>query len=171
MRTMQIDSYRFLPRSFRPFYENAEPIEGEADPVWAPFELRLADARISLLTSAGLHVHELQQGFDLDRERREPTWGDPTWRRIPATAAAGQLAMSHLHVNPADILVDPNVALPSRRLDELVADGIVGASTESHVSVMGFQESGLLVWRNETAPQIVELLRDERVDGVVLAPV
>jgi hypothetical protein len=36
---------------------------------------------------------------------------------------------------------------------------------------MGYQQSGLEVWRTETAPQIVEMLRDDRVDGVVLAPV
>jgi len=41
---MKVDSFRFLPRSFRPFYEHVEPIEGEAAPVWAPFEPRLAEA-------------------------------------------------------------------------------------------------------------------------------
>jgi len=53
----------------------------------------------------------------------------------------------------------------------LVADGRVGASTPSHISVMGYQEFGLSVWRNETAPAIVSQLRDEGADGVVLAPV
>jgi hypothetical protein len=41
----------------------------------------------------------------------------------------------------------------------------------SHYSVMGYQEAGLRVWRSETAPAIAERLRDERVDGLILAPV
>ena len=49
--------------------------------------------------------------------------------------------------------------------------GVVGASADTHFSVMGYQEDGLEVWRTRTAPEIAEVLRDERVDGLVLAPV
>ncbi len=38
---MKVDSYRFLPRSFRSFYEGRGPFAGEEEPVWAPFEKRL----------------------------------------------------------------------------------------------------------------------------------
>jgi D-proline reductase (dithiol) PrdB len=165
-----VDSFRFLPRSFRPMFENATPLPGEDEPVWAPFEARLADATIGLLTSAGLSVEGEQEPFDLDRERAEPTWGDPTWRAIPH-AGAPPLAMSHLHVNNADVLADRNVALPVDLLDEVVASGRVGAAAERHVSVMGYQQFGVEVWRHETGPAIVEFLRDQRVHGVVLAPV
>ena len=167
---MQVDSYRFLPRSFVPMYAGAQPLADETEPVWAPFEARLAGATISLLTSAGLSLEGEQPPFDLERERAEPTWGDPTHRVIPH-GHTGSLAMSHLHVNSADVLADRNVALPVDVLDELVRDGRVGAAAPRHVSVMGYQQAGLDVWRSETAPQIVELLRDDRVDGVVLAPV
>jgi len=165
-----VDSYRFLPRSFRPMFENAQPLPGEGEPVWAPFETRLADSTIALLTSAGLSVEGEQDPFDLDRERAEPTWGDPTHRVIPH-ASDVPLAMSHLHVNSTDVLADRNVALPVDVLDELVAEGRVGAAAPHHVSVMGYQQHGVEVWRTDTGPQIVEHLRDERVHGVVLAPV
>jgi hypothetical protein len=166
-----VDSYRFLPRSFTPMYEDATPLEDEAEPVWAPFEGRLAASTIALLTSAGLYVEGEQDAFDLERERREPTWGDPTWRPIPHDAGAGSLGMCHLHVNNADTLADGNVSLPIDVLDDLVADGRVGAAAATHISVMGFQEAGLEVWRRETAPAVIERLRSDRVDGVVLAPV
>jgi hypothetical protein len=39
------------------------------------------------------------------------------------------------------------------------------------VSVMGYQQYGLKEWRTQTAPRIVDLLREEGADGVVLAPV
>ena len=171
---MPIDSYRFLPRSFRPMYEGKQPRDDESHEVWAPFEPRLADARIALLTSGGLYVADEQEPFDLDRERDEPTWGDPTWRSIAHDTPRDRLGMAHLHVNNDDVLADPNIALPTDRLDELVADGVVGAATEAHASVMGYQGHGedpLRVWRTETGPEIAEDLRRLQADGLVLAPV
>lgn len=168
---MRIDSYRFLPRSFRPLYEDPQRLPGEDAPVWAPAEKRLAETRMTLLTSAGLYVRGRQPTFDLDRERSEPTWGDPDWRRVPHEVPEGGLAMAHLHVNPADILADRNVALPLDVLDGLAADGLVAGTTPDHVSVMGYQEHGLSGWRDVTAPAIVGLLREQGTDGVVLAPV
>jgi len=166
-----VDSYRFLPRSFVPMYANAQPLDGEDEPVWADFVPRLADARIALVTSAGLYLKDAQPSFDGERERNEPTWGDPTHRVLPSDVASGALGMMHLHVNNADVLADHNIALPSAVLDELAAEGVVGGSTAHHVSVMGYQQAGLDVWRQETAPAIAALLRDEGADGVVLAPV
>jgi D-proline reductase (dithiol) PrdB len=166
-----IDSFRFLPRSFVPLYENPTPVPGEEAEVWAPLPRRLAEARIALVTSAGLYLEGEQEPFDADRERREPTWGDPTHRVLPASLARRQLGMTHLHVNPDDVLADLEIALPLEGLAALVAEGRVGAVAPSHYSVMGFQEAGLAVWREETAPAIVARLTDEAVDGVILAPV
>lgn len=168
---MKVDSFRFLPRSFVPLYENVAPLEGEQAVVWAPFEPRLADATIALLSSAGLSLPPDQEPFDLDRERREPTWGDPSHRVIPSDVGDRALAMSHLHVNNADTLADRNVSLPLDALNELAADSVVGKSARSHFSVMGYQQAGLETWRTQTAPAIVKRLREEGADGVILAPV
>jgi D-proline reductase (dithiol) PrdB len=165
-----VDSYRFLPRSFIPMYESTAPAPGDDGPVWAPFEKRLAEAGIALLTSAGIYL-DGQQPFDGEREKTEPTWGDPTHRVLPASLAGKDLAMMHLHINHEDVLADPEIALPLGGLAELVAEGRVGSVAPKHVSVMGFQQAGLEVWRNETAPAIVELLRDQQTDGLILAPV
>lgn len=167
---MRVDSFAFLPRSFRPLYEGAKPADGDDQPVWTAFEPRLADSTIALLTSAGLHATG-QEAFDAERERAEPTWGDPSWRVIPGDAPQGSLGMMHLHVNNRDVLDDHEVALPVHGLRELAAEGVVGAAAASHISVMGYQEAGLRVWRDETGPAIVEHLRSERVDGLILAPV
>jgi D-proline reductase (dithiol) PrdB len=168
---MQVDSYRFLPRSFLPLYQGARPMPGEEEPVWAPFSKRLAEARIALLTSAGLYLEGDQAPFDTERERREPMWGDPTHRVLPADLGGRSLGMSHLHVNSDDVLADPGVAIPLGSLGDLVAEDRVGSVTPSHYSVMGFQAPGLEEWKRETAPAIVERLRQEGADGVVLAPV
>lgn len=168
---MEVDSYTFLPRSFRPLYESPDRLPGEDEQVWARFEPRLADATIALVSSAGLHVVADQEPFDLEREREDPFWGDPGWRAIPATTPGKGLGMSHLHVRNDDVLADPEIALPARALDALVDDGTVGAAAAEHLSVMGYQQAGLEAWRTDTAPAMVERLRGQGVDGVVLAPV
>jgi len=166
-----VDSYRFLPRSFIPLYSGATPARGDDGPVWAPFEQRLADARIAILTSAGLYLEGEQPSFDGEREKAEPTWGDPTHRILPALLGGHSLGMMHLHVNHEDVLADPEIALPLRGLADLVAEGRVGSVAPNHVSVMGYQQAGLEGWRTETAPAIVELLRGQGTDGLILAPV
>ena len=168
---MEVDSYRFLPRSFRARYEDPPRLPGEEAPVWAPFTARLGDARVALLSSAGLYVEGHQAPFDAAGERANPMWGDPSWRALPRWVGQGDLGMVHLHVNNADVMADHEVALPLRALDGLVASGVVGASADTHFSVMGYQEEGLEAWRTRTAPEIVEVLRSERVDGLLLAPV
>ena len=168
---MIVDSYRFLPRSFIPLYSGASPAPGDEAPVWTPFEKRLAEAQIALLTSAGLYLEGNQPPFDGEREKAEPTWGDPTHRVLPSSLPPEALGMMHLHLNHEDVLTDPEIALPLDGLAALVAEGRVGSVAPAHVSVMGYQQAGLEVWRAETAPAIVELLRDQGTDGVILAPV
>jgi D-proline reductase (dithiol) PrdB len=165
-----IDQFRFLPKSFRPLFENPSRLSGDDDAVWAPFERRLSEATVSLLSSSGLYVVGQQMPFDAAGERECPTWGDPSFRAIPRSTAQGQLGAMHLHVNTDDVLADHEIALPLRRLDELVSEGVVGRSAETHYSVMGYQREGLDAWRSETAPAIVAGLQAENVDGVVLSP-
>jgi D-proline reductase (dithiol) PrdB len=167
---MVVDSYRFLPRSFRPLYEGRSPFPGEENPVWAPFEMRLAASRIALLTSAGLYLKRSQPSFDVDREQAHPEWGDPTWRAIPSSARPDDLAVAHLHINDEDISSDPEIALPMRSLEALVSNGVVGGATADHMSVMGYQDRDLRGWRDTTAPAIVSHLRHQGADALVLAP-
>ena len=164
---MIVDSYRFLPRSFRPIYEDPQP-DG-IDPVWTPFEKRLSESRIALLTSSGMYLEGSQDSFDLEREEAEPTWGDPTFRAIPTPMEAFGLA--HLHISHDDILADPNIALPVDRLAEAAASGVIGEVAPQHVSVMGFQGASLKGWREIAAPGIIDLLHRDAVDGLILAPV
>jgi D-proline reductase (dithiol) PrdB len=170
LRRMRVDSFRFLPRSFRALFEAPELLPGETDTVWTPFDARLADAKVALLSSAGLSLHGQQQIFDAETERHQPFWGDPSWRAIPHDVDQGHLEITHLHINPADLVDDHEIALPVRALDALVADGIVGSSARTHYSVMGYQQAGLDDWRSTTGPEIVAKLHDEGADGVVLAP-
>ena len=161
---MVVDSYRFLPRSFRPFYEGRGPFPGEEGPVWAPFTKRLAESRIALLSSAGIYLKASQPPFDSEGERERPEWGDPTWRVIPASTTPDECGVAHLHINDEDVRADPEIALPMRGLAELVE------TVDGHIAVMGYQDRDLQDWQRTTAPAIIEHLREREADGVILAP-
>jgi hypothetical protein len=166
-----VDSFKFLPRSFRPLYEGRGRFQGGDAPVWAAFEKRLAQSRIALLTSAGMYIKRKQPSFDLEREQTDPDWGDPGWRAIPASAAAAEIAVAHLHINDEELLADPEIALPAHLLGRFASEGEIGGAVAEHVSVMGFQERTLRDWHSETAPEVVAHLRDQGADGLILAPV
>jgi hypothetical protein len=163
-----VDSYRFLPRSFRPLYEGRGPYRGEEEPVWAAFGKRLGEAKIALLTSAGLYLDGQQQPFDAEGERANPQWGDPSWRAIPLQG--GAIGVMHLHLNTAEIVADPEIALPRRTLAQLAGEGVIGAAAEQHFAVMGYQDRRLAGWAEKTAPEIAASLHDQQVDGLILAP-
>jgi hypothetical protein len=111
-----------------------------------------------------------QEPFDLERERREPTWGDPTLRVIPNDVSQSQFDASHLHINTTDILEDMNVALPIDRLNELVDERIVGQAAPEHYSLMGYQEEGAEVWRTVAGPEIAVRCHAADIDALILAP-
>ena len=168
---MIVDSFKFLPRTFRPLYEGRGTFPGEEAPVWATFEKRLAESRIALLTSAGIYLKGSQPSFDLEREQTRPEWGDPSWRPIQAAAKPEDLGVAHLHINDEDLLADPEIALPMNLLGELASEGVVGGAAAEHVAVMGYQDRSLRDWRDKTAPEVIAHLRSQSADGLILAPV
>ena len=167
---MLVDSFKFLPRTFRPLYEGRGPFPGEHEPVWVPFEKRLSRARIALLTSAGMYLKDSQPSFDVEREHANPDWGDPTWRSIPAIATAESIGIAHLHINDEDLLADPEIALPMHLLEDLAQEGVIEGAVAEHVSLMGYQDRSLRDWQDRTAPELVAHLRDQVADGLILAP-
>lgn len=165
---MPVDSFKFLPKSFRPMFENIQ-IEVEG-PVWAPFEKPLAEASVAVLSSAGIFLKDTQESFDLEREKREPTWGDPSWRAIPRDVSQDRIDAAHLHINTEHLKRDVGVALGLRAIAALEADGVIGRLATENYSVMGYQEGGCEVWQAKTGPEIAVRLKDAAVDALLLAP-
>jgi D-proline reductase (dithiol) PrdB len=165
---MSVDSFRFLPRSFRQGFERT-PMRAE-EPVWAPLPVPVEEATVALLTSAGLYLKDEQEPFNLERERQNPTWGDPTYRVIPRNVLQDQLGAAHLHINTRDLLEDFNVAMPLERFAELESEGRIGRLADEHYSFMGFQDRELVDWREQTGPEVAQRLTDAGVHAVVLAP-
>ena len=167
---IEVDSWRFLPpRLARLLRARAEGEPPATSIPFAPLRKPLREARIALLSTAGISCPP-DPPFDMDGERANPTWGDPSWRRIPHTATEKDVEVNHLHIDTSYIKRDLDVALPMRRLAELVAAGEVGSMAPTHYSVMGFQLDPT-AQVTESAPAIAASMRSEDVTAVVLAPV
>ncbi|MCX8062854.1 MAG: glycine/sarcosine/betaine reductase selenoprotein B family protein [Anaerolineales bacterium] len=167
-----VDSFKFLPRLMAAFYRNQQPLV-EGDIPWTPLPKPLNECRLSLITTAGLYRTDLQPPFDTERELSEPTWGDPSFRPIPTNSLLELIGVSHLHVNPQPILQDLNVVFPLLRMQELVAEGIIGSFATQAFSLMGYQgfPPNPRTWLERSAPQIAADLRAESVDALILTPV
>ena len=165
---MPVDSYKFIPLNWRAAQE-AAPMKTDTT-VWAPFTTAINEATIALLSTAGIFMPASQPSFDLDGERRNPYWGDPSYRVIPRNARQTELDFNHLHINTRDHHQDFNIALPIDRFAELEAEGRIGRLADEHYSVMGFQTDDGAEWHKQTLPEITERLREADVDALILAP-
>jgi D-proline reductase (dithiol) PrdB len=165
---MPVDSYKYLPRSMKTMYEATPAIE--EPPVFTPLPKPLSACTVALMTSAGIYLEDSQEPFDEEREWREPTWGDPTYRVIPRDVRQEQIGCSHLHINQSDLLEDVDVVLPIRAFTALEKEGAIGRLADEHYSFMGYQERGLADWRNVQGPDLVRRLKEQHVDVLLLAP-
>ncbi len=168
---LQVDALRFTGRTIgRLITDQIEADKPYAEVPWTPFEMPLREAKVALLTTAGVSMRG-DAPFDMDRERQRPTWGDPSWRAIRPDATAEGVEINHLHIDTGYARRDLNVALPLDRLRELVDAGEVGASAETHYSIMGFQGNDPMRVVRTSADAIAASLRVEGVDLLLLAPV
>jgi D-proline reductase (dithiol) PrdB len=166
---MPVDSFKYLPGSIAAYYR-AMPAQ-RIDPIpWTSLAKPLSDSRFALVTTAGVSVEGLEPGFDQEGERQNPVWGDPTFRRIPTDTPQADIRAWHLHLNNRDILADINVVLPLTRFGELEAAGTIGTLAPTAYSFMGYQASGANEWRENYAPEVAGLMKDEAVDCVLLTP-
>ncbi len=166
-----VDPWRFAGGFIAKVLGAGIPDEPSHDPIpWSPVAAPLARAKVALLSTAGLSMRG-DPPFDMEGERRNPTRGDPSWRRIAADATTASVEANHLHIDTGYIERDLNVALPLDRLRELVNDGSFGALAESHYSIMGYQGNDTSVLEEQSAPEIAAAMRGEGVDLALLAPV
>jgi D-proline reductase (dithiol) PrdB len=166
-----VDSFKWLPPLLVDQYRALE-LEKAVVP-WTPLPMPVEKCRFALVTTAGLYVKGKDAPFDLEREKQEPTWGDPTYRVIPRDVKQGELGAAHLHLNNDDVLLDMNICLPVQRLLELEQTGEIGSLAPSHYSFMGFQgyPSNTDPWRDRYGPEVVHRMKEEGVNAALLTPV
>lgn len=163
-----VDSYRFISgitkRMIRSWIAQEQP-----RPIpWTPLAKPLSQCTVALLSSAGVAL-KTDKPFDQEGERSNPWWGDPSYRIIPDGTTERDVGLYHLHIDPAYAERDLNCLFPIQRLGELARAGEIGAAAPRHYSIMGYllRPERLL---SESVPAIVERLREDRVDVLVLVP-
>ena len=121
----------------------------------------LAESKIALVTSAGLHR----------RDDRPFRFGDVGYRVIPNDVDPADLVQTHVSVNfdRTHYQRDINVVLPLDRMRELVEAGEVGAVSEWHYSVLGASPDPSHL--KAAAKDMAQRMHDSGVDCAMLTPV
>jgi D-proline reductase (dithiol) PrdB len=155
---MPVDSFKYLPRLIGAIYETTD-VQKEIPIPWTPLERPISECTFGLVTSGGLYQRGVEPPFDLQRERLEPTWGDPTYRTIPKDITSVELS-------------DINVLLPVHRFDEFSQEGRIAGISDHHYSFMGYQgyPPDTTAWREIYAPAVAEKFKSEGVQCVLLTP-
>ena len=162
-----VDGFLFMPPALRAWISKDipdQPFSGKIP--WTPLDKSISETTFTLMTTAGLSMKS-DPPFDMEREKAEPAWGDPSYREIPRTATESDIEVSHLHINTEYIKQDINVMLPLTRFQEFEKEGIIGKLTPTCYSYYGFQldPTALL---NETMPKLADRMRHENVEAVLL---
>ncbi|MBN1453281.1 MAG: hypothetical protein JW963_19865 [Anaerolineales bacterium] len=165
----QVDSYRFLDRAVKKMVRSWIRRDTPREIPWTPLKKSLSESTVALVSSAGLAL-KTDQPFDQEGERRNPWWGDPSFRVIPRTANADELELYHLHVDPSLVDQDINTFFPLQRLLELEQRGEIGRSAANHYSYMGYilQPRELL---ENSVPNMIQHMQQDGVDVALLVPV
>ena len=133
------------------------PIAFDSAP-WAPFTKSLADARIAVLTTGGIHLAH-QEAFDVD--------GDHSYREIPLDTPLEDFRVAHTHYDTVGVAEDVDAVFAIHRLQELAFEGVVGEAQSPTYSFMGYirDVAGLM---EVSAPDVAQRLKADGVDGVVI---
>ncbi len=164
-----VNGFRFMPPSLAAWIGKgipAVPFSGRIP--WTPLRKPIAATTFALMTSAGISL-KTDAPFDVEREKREPTWGDPSSRQIPKTAAEADIDVNHLHINTDYIKQDLNVMLPLQRFREFEQEGIIGRLASTCYSYYGFQLDPTRLLE-QTMPAVAARMKAEKVEAVLLTP-
>jgi len=141
-----------------------EPVRS-TDVPWHPMEKPLPLSTVALVTTAGIH-HQDQAPFDMI----DPM-GDPSFRVIDPDTIADDFHITHDYYDHRDADRDLNIVFPIARLREMVSERYVGAIAEKHFSFMGHIDGHhVSTLGGRTAPQLTRMLKQMKVDAVLLTP-
>jgi D-proline reductase (dithiol) PrdB len=165
----KIDSYRFVDGIAKKVLKRWAALPGETQIAWTPLARPLSECTVALVSSAAIALKGARP-FDPEIERRDPWFADPSYRVLPRTVRTGDIQVCHLHINRTFAEQDLNSVLPTERLDKLAEMGEIGAAAPSNYSYMGYTLRPARLLR-ESVPAMVQQLREEHVDIVMLIPV
>ncbi|WP_136808862.1 glycine/sarcosine/betaine reductase selenoprotein B family protein [Desulfosediminicola flagellatus] len=122
--------------------------------------VKVTQSRVAIVSTAGLH------------RRGDPPFGvgDTGYRIIPSDIDPNDLVMSHISTNfdRTGFQLDMNLVFPLDRLKELAANKQIESVATYHYSFMGATDP---VNMEQEARIVASLLKDDKVDAVLLVPV
>jgi D-proline reductase (dithiol) PrdB len=164
-----VDGFRFLPPGLKAWMKTFIPDEDFKGTIpWTPMSKPLNQTTLALVTSAGISL-KTDPPFDMEREKKDPLWGDRSFRAIPRGTTEKEIDVNHLHINTNLVKQDINVILPLARMAEFEKEKIIGRLAPTAYSFYGFQ------WQNtdflkEAIEPISKMMKDEKVEAVLLTP-
>ena len=123
----------------------------------------LSQARLTFVSTAGV-----QPRGTLPFDVVHPV-GDYTFRRVPSDSRPDELEIHQLKYPTDGAHRDLNVIFPVERLQELVAEGVVGSLTPSLFSFIGYNMDPDLLERT-LAEDLAEAVAAEHADLALLSP-
>jgi len=166
--TKTVDSYRFISGITRRMLKSWAGMEQPRPIPWTPLARPLSECTVALLSSAGIAL-KTDRPFDQEGERRNPWWGDPSYRILPKNATQEDVCLYHLHIDPSYAQQDLNCLFPLPRLQALEQRGRIRRSSPRHYSIMGYLLDPQ-VMLCETVPALIRDLKEDLADVVVLVP-
>ena len=164
-----VDGFRFLPPGLKAWVKTFIPNEDFKGRIpWTSMSKPLNQSTLALVTSSGISL-KTDPPFDMEREKREPLWGDRSFRKIPRGTTEKEIDVNHLHINTNLAKQDINVILPLARMVEFEKEKIIGCLAQTAYSFYGFQ------WQNndflkEAIKPISKHMKTEKVETVLLTP-
>jgi hypothetical protein len=122
----------------------------------------LTQSRLMLISSSGAYLPGQQEPFDAGHPL-----GDYSIRTFPSSTPLDRLAYAHEHYEQTAVDQDPQVLLPLRHLEDLVAEGVIGELSPSVVSFMGYQPDAARVV-DDMIPAILQVAVAEQAQAVLL---
>jgi D-proline reductase (dithiol) PrdB len=131
------------------------------DSPFVPLTKPLSEAKIGLVTTAGLQVRGDVPFVN----------NDQSFRVIPSDTPPRDILQSHTSIgfDRTAFIRDINISFPVDRLNELVEQGVIGSLSKNYYSFMGALRNPKQV-EEETGPEVARLLMAEGVDAVFLTP-
>ena len=137
-----------------------------SDIPWKSLSKDIADAKVVLITTAGLYQWKTQKHFNLAAEN-----GDSSFRELKRPIEGTESRYSHKSqewLRPA--MLDMNCTFPIDRLMDLTRERRIGSVSESHFSVMGeiTNPSELI---DDSIPKLIKLVQKYLIDIAIICPV
>lgn len=167
--THTVDSYRFVDRLTTRVLKNWAALEPQREIPWTPLLKPLESCTLALVSTAAIAL-KTDSPFDLQIERRNPWFSDPSYRVLPRQVTESDVAIYHLHIDHRYAQQDLNCIFPLERLTDMESSGLIGKVADHHYSFMGYtcDPRPLL---NESVPGMIRGMQEDQVDVAILIPV